>query len=138
MLKNFNLNKYKKLNFYFFYTSNSANGAIGYLPESGYVSFYRENIDRNFNKEMMMMFVNGKLVQKSELMDVSNNLKKVKVDIHRRYDLAIISTSPLISQFKGWYRQRLPDGYFKRDTWTQILDSFEINDDTLRNLEPYT
>ena len=138
MLKNFNLNKYKKLNFYFFYTSNSANGAIGYLPESGYVSFYRENIDRNFNKEMMMMFVNGKLVQKSELMDVSNNLKKVKVDIHRRYDLAIISTSPLISQFKSWYRQRLPDGYFKRDTWTQILDSFEINDDTLRNLTPYT
>ena len=116
----------KTLNFYFYYTSNSENGAVGWLPESGYISLYREDIDRNWNKEMYAIFINGELVQKSCIMDIANSLKKIKVDIQTRYDMCIIGFSPLVKEFKNLYTQKLNDGNLKYDLWTKIVDKFEI------------
>jgi len=91
----------RTLTFTFFYIGGIDNGACAYLSKSGYICL--DNIDRNFNKELCMVFVNGKKVAKSELLDISNNLLKVKKDIQRRYDLTVIGCSPLISELKSMY-----------------------------------
>ena len=116
----------KTLNFYFYYTATSDNGAIGWLPESGYISIYRENIDRNWNKNMYVIFINGELIQKNCIMDIANSLKKIKVDVKTRYDIVMIGFSPLIKELKNLYTQTLDDGNMRRDTWTKIVDKFEI------------
>lgn len=91
------------INIVFLYTGNSSAGSIGYVPQSGYLFFDEHTINRNLNKEMMMVFVNGLLVPKSEIHDVSNSLKKITRNIKTRYDLNIITCSPLVTEFKKLY-----------------------------------
>lgn len=87
----------------FLYTGNANSGSVGYLPQSGYLFFDEHTINRNLNKEMMMVFVNGLLVPKSEIHDVSNSLKKITRNINTRYDLNIVTCSPLVTEFKKLY-----------------------------------
>lgn len=91
------------INIVFLYTGSNTSGSIGYLPQSGYIFFDEHTIDRNLNKEMLMVFVNGLLVPKSEIHDVSNSLKKITRNINTRYDLNIVTCSPLVTEFKKLY-----------------------------------
>lgn len=91
------------LNAVFLYTGSNNSGSVGYVPQSGYLFFDEHTIDRNLNNEMMMVFVNGLLVPKSEIHDVSNSLKKITRNIKTRYDLNIITCSPLVTEFKKLY-----------------------------------
>ena len=93
----------RTLTIVFLYTGLSSNGSIAMLPQSGYVCFNEHYIDRNYNKELYMLFVNGKKVPKSYIFDVTNSIKKITVDIKSRYDLIALSTSPLITEFKQFY-----------------------------------
>ena len=108
----------RELTFTFFFTGDEYNGAMAYLPQSGYVCFLRKDITHNFNKEMYMMFVNGRKVCKSELLDVSNNLVKVKTDIQRTYDLVVLDCAPTITELKNKY------GTMSK--WTNMLDPLPI------------
>ena len=87
----------------FLYTGLSYNGSIATLPQSGYICFNEHYIDRNYNKELYLLFVNGKKVPKSYIYDITNSIKKITVDIKTRYDLIALSTSPLITEFKKFY-----------------------------------
>jgi hypothetical protein len=87
----------------FFYTGNSNTGTVGYIPQSGYIYFDDHQIDRNLNNEMLMIFVNGLLVPKSNVYDISNSIKKVTRNLKTRYDLNIINCSPLVTEFKRLY-----------------------------------
>lgn len=87
----------------FFYTGNTNTGTVGYIPQSGYIYFDDHQIDRNLNKEMLMIFVNGLLVPKSNVFDISNSVKKVTRNLKTRYDLNIINCSPLVTEFKKLY-----------------------------------
>lgn len=91
------------LNAVFIYTGNSVGKSIGYVPQSGYLFFDQHTMDRNLNKEMMMVFVNGLLVPKSEIHDLSNSLKKITRNIKTRYDLNVVTCSPLVTEFKKLY-----------------------------------
>ena len=96
----------------FLYSGLSSNGSIAILPQSGYICFNEHYIDRNYNKEMYMIFVNGKKVPKSYIYDITNSIKKITVDIKTRYDLVVLSTSPLISEFKRFYNDEEFIDYF--------------------------
>ena len=93
----------RKITIVFFYTSNTETGSIGLIPQSGYISFNEHYIDRNLNREMYMIFINGKKVTKSNIIDVTNSIKKIGVDIKSRYGLSIWNCSPLITEFKEFY-----------------------------------
>ena len=110
--------KNRTLTFYFFYTGNEYNGSAAWLPQSGYVSFQHKRIENNFNKELYMMFINGRKVSKSEILDITNSLFKVKVDIKRRFDLVILNTAPVVKEFKG--------KYMPVDDWTRLTQDFNI------------
>lgn len=106
------------LTFVFFYNGSELNGMPAYVPESGYVCFMRKETINNFNKEMYMMFVNGRKVCKSELLDVSNTLKKINKDIERRFDLCVLNCAPTITELK--------EKYDTPSTWDNIVDSLTI------------
>ena len=108
----------RDLVFTFFFTGSEYNGAMAYLPQSGYVCFLRKDITHNFNKDMYMMFVNGRKVAKSELLDISNNLVKVCIDINRTYDLIVLDCAPTVTELK--------DRYGTMSTWTNMLDPLPI------------
>lgn len=85
----------------FFYSGSAKTGTVTYIPQSGYLRLDRHKIYRNYNKEMYMFFVNGKKIAKSQIMDVTNSLKKITVDIKTRFGLEMIMCSPLVSEFKS-------------------------------------
>ena len=82
------------------------------------MSFQHKRIENNFNKELYMMFINGRKVSKSEILDITNSLFKVKVDIKRRFDLVILNTAPVVKEFKG--------KYMPVDDWTRLTQDFNI------------
>jgi len=108
----------RTITFTFFFTGTEYNGAIAYLPESGYMCFPRKELTNNLNKEMYMMFINGKKICKSELIDVSNDLVKVSVDVHRRYDLVLLNCSPTITELKSRYNTG--------SNWSKMLEPLPI------------
>jgi hypothetical protein len=65
-----------------------------------------------------MMFINGRKVCKSELLDISNNMVKVSTDIQRRYDLVVLNCSPTVTELKSRYGTM--------STWTKMLDPLPI------------
>ena len=105
----------------FLYTGLSSNGSIAILPQSGYICFNEHYINRNYNKEMYMLFVNGKKVPKSYIYDVTNSIKKIMVNIKTRYDLVALSTSPLITEFKKFYDDE------------EFVDYFSVNIEKVSN-----
>lgn len=107
------------IHFIFFFTGNDYNGLPSYLPVSGYFRIRKNMIDRNFNKEMMLVFVNGRLVPRSQMLDISNQIHKVSADIGCRYNLTILSSSPLITKFKGEYHKKL-------DEWSESIKNVPI------------
>lgn len=88
----------------FFYTGNADTGVVGYLPESGYMYFDDKQIDRNINKNMYLMFINGKKVLQKNILDVTNSIKKVTSNIRSRYGLEVISFAPKIIEFYNRYK----------------------------------
>ena len=109
------------LTFYFFYTGgDDYTGVSAWLPETGYVNIKHRTIDRFWNKELYLMFVNGRLVHKKDLLDITNYMFKVRKDIERRFDLVLLNLAPKIKEF--------PKSMFEEDDeWTRITDKFNIN-----------
>jgi len=103
----------RRITVVFLYTGNTTNGSVATLPQSGYICFNEHYINRNYNKEMYMLFVNGKKVPKSYVYDITNSIKKILVNIKTRYDLVALSTSPLITEFKQFYNEEEFTDYFK-------------------------
>ena len=109
----------RNLNFMFFYTGNQDNGAIAFLPQSGYICFYKKHIDRNYMKEWYMIFVNGELIPKSKILDVTNSLKKISYNINTRYDLCVLNCGPIITETKDMYSSGTDD-------WGGIIEPLKI------------
>ena len=91
-----------------------------YLPQSGYMHIRETNIDRNYNKEMMMIFVNGRLIPKRDIMNINNTTFKITKDIQSRYDLIVFKHSPLINDFTQLYKD------IPLDEWTKVLNRMVI------------
>ena len=88
-----------------FYTGTNSNKAIQNLPQSGYIYLNRHEIDRNYNNNLMAVFVNGQLVQRDHITNISNNIYKINSDIQSRYDLNVLNMSPKIKPFVPFYKK---------------------------------
>lgn len=97
-----------------FYTGTKYNKAIPELPMSGYIYFNKYEIDRNLNKNLMAVFVNGKLVQRKDILDISNNIHKVSRDIRSRYNLEVLNLSPRVDSLVPRFKRPISRGIVKK------------------------
>ena len=91
-----------------FYTGNEINKSIPELPMSGYIYLKKNEIDRNYNNNLMAVFINGKLIPRSNIIHESNNVYKISKDIKTRYNLDIRNMSPRISSLVPFYKRNVP------------------------------
>lgn len=87
------------------YTGNASNHAIQELPESGYIYLANTEIDRNYSNDRMAVFVNGKLVDRNNIVRMANGVYKVSEDIGSRYDLDVRSLSPRVGSLVPFYKR---------------------------------
>ena len=81
-----------------FYTGTKDNDdTIARLPMSGYIEFRPMNIDRIYDKDLFAVFMNGKLVSRDDITDMTSNIHKINRDIKTRYNLEVMNMSPCIS-----------------------------------------
>ena len=88
-----------------FYAGNKQNFAIPCISMSGYIYLKKNEIDRNYNKNLMAIFMNGKLVDRDILIDMSNNIHKISTDIGSRYNLEVKNMSPKIDALVPFYKK---------------------------------
>ena len=99
-------NEPKDLDIVFFYTGHINTRTINYLPESGYIELKKHEINRNYNNNLMAVFINGKLIAKNNITDMTNNIHKINTDINTRFDLQVLNMSPEISSLVPYYKAR--------------------------------
>lgn len=87
------------------YSDGNDNGAIQELPQSGYISLSKYEIDRNYNPNLMAVFVDGKLLDKEDIIQMSNTLYKVNKDIRSRYNVEVRNLSPRVNTMVPYYKQ---------------------------------
>lgn len=104
--EDFTIDDEKDLDIVVFYTGNKFNRTVANLPMSGYLTLKKYEIDRNYNKNLMGIFVNGKLINKNDIIDMSNNIHKISKDIQSRYNVEVKSFSPKISSLIPFYKKR--------------------------------
>lgn len=88
-----------------FYTGSDENGTVSNLPMSGYIYLKRNEIDRNYNNNLMAVFVNGKLIPRDKIVHMSNNIYKISEDINSRYNLDVRNMSPRVNSIAPFYQK---------------------------------
>lgn len=100
-----------KIDLLIVYTGSGSNQSIQELPESGYIYLSNTEIDRNYSKDRMAVFVNGKLVDRDDIIRISNGVYKISKDIGSRYDLDVRNLSPRINSLVPFYKRQIKDSY---------------------------
>ena len=90
------------------YQSSPSSKSIQELPESGYIYLNNKEIDRNYSKDRMAVFVNGKLVDRDDIIRVSNSIYKISRNIGSNYDLNVLSLSPRVNSLAPYYKRLEP------------------------------
>lgn len=103
--KRFKALKGDRIDIVMIYGEGNNNGAIQELPQSGFISLSKYEIDRNYNPNLMAIFVDGKLVDKEDIIQMSNTLYKVNKDIRSRYNVEVRNLSPRIKSMVPYYKQ---------------------------------
>jgi len=96
------------------YSAGVDNGAIQELPQSGYIELSKYEIDRNYNPNLMAVFVNGKLVDRKNIIQMTNSLYKIGTDIKSRYNIEVKNLSPKINSMVPYYKQHYNQGEEKQ------------------------
>ena len=114
--------KAKSVDLVAFYTGNYKDFAIADLPMSGYIYLNKHDIDRNYNTNLMAVFINGKLIPRNQILHISNTIYKINKDIKMRYNLEVKSMSPRINSLVPWYKSActkfdldIPKQYYAQD-----------------------
>lgn len=87
------------------YQGNQDNRAIQNLPQSGYIYLANRDIDRNYSNDRMAVFVNGKLVDRDDIIRLSNGVYKISKDIGSTHDLDVRSLSPRVNSLVPYYKK---------------------------------
>ena len=89
-----------------FYTGTYwSDNTITNLPMSGYIDFDEKYIDRVYDKDLFNVFVNGKLLSRDQLIDISNRTHKIGEDIKSRYNVQVRGMSPRISSLVPYFKK---------------------------------
>jgi hypothetical protein len=111
----FNMGFGHLISFLCFYTGTKQNDkTISKLPMSGYIEFNRKYVDRIYDKDLFATFVNGKLVSKDKILDISSTIHKISTDIKTRNDLQVLNMSPRLNFFVPYLKM----GYTKKKVAT--------------------
>ena len=113
------------------YSYGNQNGAIQELPQSGYIALSKYEIDRNYNTNLMAVFVNGKLVKKDHILQMTNTLYKIDKDIKSRYNIEVKNLSPKINSMIPYYKQHyttLEEDIDKKDLSQNIICSIDVKE----------
>lgn len=78
-------------------TGKENDRVVPMLHPSGYIEFAKKHADRVWNKDLFAVFLNGKLVSKDDIIDMSSTVHKIGRDLKSRYDLQVLNMSPSIS-----------------------------------------
>ena len=108
------------------------NHAIQKLPMSGYIYLKRHMIDRNYDNNLMAVFVNGELIPRDKIIEMSNNVYKIKEDIHMRYNLDVRNMSPRIASLVPFYKKAAYNIEAPRQVWFHDL----VSTITVGNITP--
>ena len=109
-----------------FYTGTPERKTVTTLPMSGYIELKRNKIDRNYNNNLMAIFVNGKLIPRDKIIHITNNLYKIKEDIKSRYNLDVRNMSPKISSLVPFYKENTYNQTLETKHYTGDLLNFQI------------
>ena len=115
------------------YTGSADNKAIQELPESGYIYLSNKEIDRNYSPDRMAVFVNGKLVDRDDIIRISNGVYKISKDIGSRYDLDVRNLSPRVNSLVPFYQRTFKN---TDQPWQMAVSDFPSRIDVPAK-EPY-
>ena len=90
------------------------------LPESGYIYIDRENAKHNLNKDLYFLFINGKKIDKSNMIYICDNLVRVERFPGTRYNVSMLSFTRMIPEFETLK--------YKRSSLTEVLDILMADD----------
>jgi hypothetical protein len=106
--KKFRGNLGDKVDVLIIYQSSPSSKSIQELPESGYIYLNNKEIDRNYSKDRMAIFMNGKLVDREDVIRISNGTYKISRDIGSTYNLDVRSLSPKVNSLSPYYKRLEP------------------------------
>lgn len=95
----------KDIDILYFFTGDIDNKSVSNIPMSGYLTFTKSEIDRNYNKNLFALFVNGKLQPSDYITDISNSIHKINTDIQSRYDVQALNMSTKIRALVPFYHK---------------------------------
>ena len=86
-----------------FYMGSSSTKSVSWLPVSGYIPIPSKFMDRMYTNETLLIFVNGKLVPQSWVLNITDSLFKITKSLTSRYDLCILNGAPKIKELTEKY-----------------------------------
>lgn len=107
MIKNFSdaLRKGQTMTFMYFYIANSANRSMTredvqhpLINERGYLYLNRSDIGHMLNNKLYFMFINGKKINRDNIMNIANNIIRLKADVQTRFNTLILDYTPHIPE----------------------------------------
>ena len=102
--KNYNLKGGEDIDVLIFHTGHHSVHGISTLPQSGYIYLDKMYLDRNYNKKLMNIFLNGKLVDEDVVMDMTNHIHKISKDINTTHDLHVLGMSPKVPSLTSFHK----------------------------------
>lgn len=113
------IRKGDQLSFMCYYFGDDANRPR-ILPQSGYLYFNRRNAICAVNKELYLLFVNGKKITKDNIIDIADNLIRIKADPKTKFNVSMLTFSKEIPEVKD-----LKD---LKANLTYVMDYLEVSD----------
>ena len=101
--------KNRHLTVVFFYMGTATTKSVAWLPVSGYIPIPSKYMDRMYTNETLLIFVNGKLIPQSWVLNITDNLFKITKSLASRYDLCILNGAPKIKELAEKYEDFVSD-----------------------------
>lgn len=93
----------------FFYMGTATTKSVAWLPVSGYIPIPSKYMDRMYTNETLLIFVNGKLIPQSWVLNITDSLFKITKSLTSRYDLCILNGAPKIKELAEKYKNFIND-----------------------------
>ena len=96
--------------------------SVAWLPVSGYISIPSKYMDRMYTNETLLIFVNGKLIPQSWVLNITDSLFKITKSLTSRYDLCILNGAPKIKELAEKYEDFIND----KDYITKMIRTIKV------------
>ena len=105
-----------------FYIGTAATRSIAWLPISGYIAIHSRYMNRMYTNETLLIFVNGKLIPQSWVLNITDSLFKITKSLTSRFDLCILNGAPKIKELAEKYKNYITD----KDYISRMISTIKI------------